>query len=157
MTLSNTKISSLYSIGGDVVFYRKDLYKCVGLYAQSLRDGSMVGVDIFGNEMTPTLAEDCLLSMVDYPGNDTYAENVAVNIQIGAYLVALWREYVAQSGVPGQGLPQLQSFSTIGLGLLMGCLYEAAQLIPMMPEDEVITPVIKSRFAAACTSANRLP
>lgn len=156
MTVFTETISPLYSIDGIVVFYQKNLYKSVNTFHQALLSGNSKAMDIFGNQLTPDVAAQHLLHMVDYPGELSYAEKVGINSQIGRYLVALWREYVASTGVAGQGIPQLQAFSPIGLGLLLGCLYEGALMIPSMPEDSVITPEIKSRFSLACLAADRL-
>lgn len=156
MTIFTDTISPLYTVGDEVVFYKKDLYKTVNQLHQELLAGEKAGMDIFGNVLESQVAANYLLRMVDYPGELSYAERVALNCQIGNYLVALWREYVYRTGAHGQGVAQLQAFSTIGLGLMMGCLYEAAQMIPQMPEDDVVNLVIKGRFAAACVAADRL-
>lgn len=156
MTITTSLISPLYTIGEEVVFYKKDLYKDLNALNASLLSGSAVGMDIFGNVLDPQTASTYLLRMVDYSPELTYAEKVLHNIQVGTWLVALWREWVVSTGITGQGLVQLQSFASIGLGLLMGCLYEASTLISALPEDEIVTPAIKTRFATACLVADRL-
>ena len=82
------------------------------------------------------------------------------NMELGLAIVAKWREYVilksAELGISGQGLVQLNAFSNIGIALTFGCLAEAAELIPAMAEDSVVTAEIKQKFISACLSADHI-
>jgi len=82
------------------------------------------------------------------------------NMELGLAIVAKWREYVilksAELGISGQGLVQLNAFSNIGIALTFGCLAEAAELIPAMAEDDVVTAEIKQKFISACLSADHI-
>ena len=82
------------------------------------------------------------------------------NMEFGMDIIAKWREYVIRKstelGISGQGLVQLNAFSNIALALITGCLSEAAQLIPLMTEDSIITAEIKQKFINACNSANHI-
>ena len=82
------------------------------------------------------------------------------NMELGLAIVAKWREYVilksAELGISGQGLVQLNAFSNIGIALTFGCLAEAAELIPSMVEDDVVTAEIKQKFISACLSADHI-
>ena len=81
-------------------------------------------------------------------------------MELGLDIVAKWREYcaikAAELGITGVGLTQLNAFSDIGIALTFGCLAEAAQLIPSMTEDSVVTAEIKAKFVNACLSADHI-
>lgn len=82
------------------------------------------------------------------------------NMELGLDIIAKWREYciikAAELGITGTGLTQLNAFSNIGIALTFGCLAEAAQLIPSMTEDSVVTAEIKAKFVNACLSADHI-
>lgn len=82
------------------------------------------------------------------------------NMEIGLAIVAKWREYVFlksdELGISSQGLVQLNAFSNIGIALTFGCLAEAAELIPSMTEDAVVTAEVKQKFINACLSADHI-
>lgn len=82
------------------------------------------------------------------------------NMELGLDIIAKWREYVilkaAELGITGIGLTQLSAFSSIGVALSFGCLAEAAQLIPSMTEDSIVTAEIKQKFVNACLSADHI-
>lgn len=82
------------------------------------------------------------------------------NMELGLDIVAKWREYcvrkAAELGIIGIGLTQLNAFSNIGIALSFGCLAEAAQLIPAMTEDSIVTAEIKQKFVNACLSADHM-
>lgn len=149
-------ISPLYSINGEVVFYRPGLHLDLETLVPKCSEESVECIDIFGRAVVPEKAVEYLLLMADFPRKKSVAENGLINIHVGTVLLALWREYVVNTGVQGQGLPQMAAFSTIGTGLLMGCLWEVSDLILAMPNDEVINDEIKARFSKACKTANRM-
>lgn len=117
--------------------------------------------DIFGNEVANYVA----ITEADNNRNrdsiitDTSGQ-ILRNMELGLAIVAKWREYVilksAELGVSGQGIEQLNSFSNIGVALTFGCLAEAAELIPSMVEDNVVTAEIKQKFIEACLSADHI-
>lgn len=82
------------------------------------------------------------------------------NMELGLDIITKWREYVilkaAELGINGVGLTQLNAFYFIGVALSFGCLAEAAQLIPSMPEDSIVTAEIKQKFVNACLSADHI-
>lgn len=82
------------------------------------------------------------------------------NMELGLDIIAKWREYcvtkAAELGITGVGLTHLNAFSNIGIALSFGCLVEAAQLIPSMTEDSIVTAEIKAKFVNACISANHM-
>ena len=82
------------------------------------------------------------------------------NMELGLDIIAKWREYcvikAAELGITGIGLTQLNAFSDIGVALSFGCLAEAAQLIPSMTEDSIVTAEIKQKFVNACLSADHI-
>lgn len=159
MAVTLYDISHLYE-AGEIIFYKKELYKTSGPLHNNILNGTVIAYDIFGNVMTPTDAAEQLLAMVDSPAPLTTTEAIFHNMQVGKQILALWREYViiksAELGITGQGLTQLQSFYLIECALLAGMLFEAAQMTMLMPEDQVITAFIKQRFATACNTADRL-
>ena len=116
---------------------------------------------IFGNEVASYAA-------VTEADNNRNRDSVIVdkggqilrNMELGLVLVAKWREYVIlksdELGISGQGLVQLNAFSNIGIALTFGCLSEAAELIPAMVEDNVVTAEIKQKFINACLSADHI-
>ena len=152
-------ISHLYE-AGEIIFYKKELYKTSGPLHNQILNGTVIAYDIFGNAMTPAEAAEQLLAMVDSPAPLTTPEAIIHNMEVGKQILALWREYVilksAELGITGQGITQLQSFYLIECALLAGMLFEAAQMTMIMPEDQVITAFIKQRFATACLTADRL-
>ena len=152
-------ISHLYE-AGEIIFYKKELYKTSGPLHNQILNGTVIAYDIFGNAMTPAEAAEQLLAMVDSPAPLTTPEAIIHNMEVGKQILALWREYVilksAELGITGQGITQLQSFYLIECALLAGMLFEAAQMTMLMPEDQVITAFIKQRFATACLTADRL-
>ena len=117
--------------------------------------------DIFGNEVASYAA-------VTEADNNRNRDSAIVgkggqilrNMELGLVLVAKWREYVFlksdELGISGQGLVQLNAFSNIGIALTFGCLSEAAELIPAMVEDNVVTAEIKQKFINACLSADHI-
>ena len=159
MTVTLYDISHLYE-AGEIIFYKKELYKTSGPLHNQILNGTVVAYDIFGNVMTPTEAAEQLLLMVDSPAPLTTTEAIYHNMEVGRQILALWREYViiksAELGITGQGITQLQNFYLIECALLAGMLYEASQMTLLMPEDQVITSYIKGRFAQACITADRL-
>ena len=117
--------------------------------------------DIFGNEVASYAA----VTEADNNRNrdSTIAgkgDQIIRNMELGLVLVAKWREYVFlksdELGISGQGLVQLNAFSNIGIALTFGCLSEAAELIPAMVEDNVVTAEIKQKFINACLSADHI-
>lgn len=152
-------ISHLYE-AGEIVFYKKELYKTSGPLHNQILSGTVVAYDIFGNVMTPAEAAEQLLAMVDSPAPLNTTEAIFHNMEVGKQILSLWREYViiksAELGITGQGITQLQNFYLIECALLAGMLFEAAQMTMLMPEDQVITAFIKQRFATACNTADRL-
>lgn len=149
-------ISPLYSINGEVVFYRPGINWDLETLVPKCSEESVECMDIFGRAIAPEKAVEYLLLMADFPRQKSVAENALINIQVGSVLLALWREYVVNTGVHGRGLSQMTAFSTIGVGLLLGCLGEVSDLILAMPNDEVIDDEIKARFSKACKTANRM-
>lgn len=153
-------ISQLYDAGGEIVFFKKELYKTSNVIHQKLLSGEVIAYDIFGRVIPVTDAAEQLLVMVDSPEELTTTEAIYHNMDIGKQILALWREYVIikskELGITGQGMEQLQSFYLIECALLAGMLYEASQMISDMPEDDIITPYIKQRFSTACITADRL-
>ena len=152
-------ISHLYE-AGEIIFYKKELYKISGSLHNQILNGTVIAYDIFGNVMTPTDAAEQLLAMVDSPAPLNTTEAIFHNMEVGKQILSLWREYViiksAELGITGQGITQLQNFYLIECALLAGMLFEAAQMTMLMSEDQVITAFIKQRFATACNTADRL-
>ena len=117
--------------------------------------------DIFGNEVASYAA-------VTEADNNRNRDSAIVdkggqilrNMELGLNIVSKWREYVilksSELGINGQGLVQLDAFSNIGIALTFGCLYEAAELIPSMVEDNIVTSEIKQKFINACLSADHI-
>ena len=117
--------------------------------------------DIFGNDVI-------MFDAVTESGNNRNRDSTITgkggqilrNMELGLAIVAKWREYVilksAELGISGQGLVQLNAFSNIGIALTFGCLAEAAELIPSMVEDDVVTAEIKQKFISACLSADHI-
>lgn len=117
--------------------------------------------DIFGNEVANYVA----ITEADNNRNRDSTitgkgGQILRNMELGIAIVAKWREYVilksAELGISGQGLAQLNAFSSIGIALTFGCLSEAAELIPAMAEDSVVTAEIKQKFIEACLSADHI-
>lgn len=159
MILTLYNIPRIYE-AGEIIFYKKELYKISGSLHNQILNGTVVAYDIFGNVMTPTDAAEQLLAMVDSPAPLNTNEAIFHNMEVGKQILSLWREYViiksAELGITGQGITQLQSFYLIECALLAGMLYEASQMVLTMAENVVITPYIKQRFSNACLSADRL-
>lgn len=117
--------------------------------------------DIFGNEVVSYAA-------VTEADNNRNRDSSIVgkggqilrNMELGLVIVAKWREYVflksEELGISGQGLAQLNAFSNIGIALTFGCLAEAAELIPSMAEDSIVTAEIKQKFINACLSGDHI-
>ena len=117
--------------------------------------------DIFGNEVASYIA----ITEADNNRNRDSViagkgDQIIRNMELCLNIVALWREYVFlksdELGISGQGLVQLNAFSNIGIALTFGCLSEAAELIPAMVEDNVVTAEIKQKFINACLSADHI-
>lgn len=159
MIIKLYNISHLYE-AGEIVFFKKELYKVSNDLHQKILSGEVIAYDIFGRTMDASDATDQLLIMVDSPVVLTTTEAIYHNMELGKQILALWREYVilksAELGISGQGMTQLQNFYLIECALLAGMLYEASQMISDMPEDDIITPYIKQRFSTACITADRL-
>lgn len=159
MILTLYDIPRIYE-AGEIIFYKKELYKISGSLHNQILNGTVVAYDIFGNAMAPAEAAEQLLAMVDSPAPLNTTEAIFHNMEVGKQILSLWREYViiksAELGITGQGITQLQNFYLIECALLAGMLFEAAQMTMLMPEDQVITAFIKQRFATACNTADRL-
>lgn len=159
MIIKLYNISHLYE-AGEIVFFKKELYKVSNDLHQKILSGEVIAYDIFGRTMDASDATDQLLIMVDSPVVLTTTEAIYHNMELGKQILALWREYVilksAELGISGQGMTQLQNFYLLECALLAGMLYEASQMISDMPEDDIITPYIKQRFSTACITADRL-
>lgn len=138
----------LYSIDGVVVFG-----KVVEVPASGTHDFR----DIFNQTMSLSDAASAVapLRNRDRIVVDT-ASQVARNMELGAAIIALWREYVIRVGLGGQSLSQLSAMGSVIVALLSGCLLEAGIIISSLPTDEVVTADIKARFQAACTSADHI-
>ena len=117
--------------------------------------------DIFGNDVIGYVAvaeadnnRNRDSAIVDKSGQ------ILRNMELGLNIVAKWREYVILKtddlGISGQGIEHLNAFSNIGIALTFGCLAEAAELIPSMVEDDVVTAEIKQKFINACLSADHI-
>lgn len=117
--------------------------------------------DIFGNTVSMYVASDESNNNINRDSviNSTY-HKIKRNMELGLDIIAIWREYVflksAELGISGQGLIQLNAFSDIGIALSFGCLAEAAELIPSMTEDSIVTAEIKAKFVNACISADHI-
>ena len=117
--------------------------------------------DILGNIVSMYVASDESNNNInrDSSINSTYRK-IKRNMELGLDIIAKWREYVffksAELGINGQGLIQLNAFSDIGIALSFGCLAEAAELIPSMTEDSIVTAEIKAKFVNACLSADHI-
>ena len=159
MILTLYDIPRIYE-AGEIIFYKKELYKISGSLHNQILNGTVVAYDIFGNAITSAEAAEQLLAMVDSPAPLNTTEAIVHNMEVGKQILSLWREYViiksAELGITGQGITQLQNFYLIECALLAGMLFEAAQMTMLMPEDQVITAFIKQRFATACNTADRL-
>ena len=149
MTIKLYNISHLYE-AGEIVFFKKELYKTSNSLHQQILNGEVIPYDIFGNVMPAVEAVEQLLAMVDSPAPLNTTEAIFHNMEVGRQILALWREYViiksAELGITGHGITQLQNFYLIECALLAGMLYEASQMTLLMPEDQVITSYIKGRF-----------
>lgn len=159
MIIKLYNISHLYE-AGEIVFFKKELYKTSNALHQNILSGAVVAYDIFGNAMTASDAAEQLLIMVDSPDVLTLTEAIYHNMELGKQILALWREYVIikskELGITGQGIEQLEQFYLIECALLGGMLYEASQMMLDIPENVVITSYIKQRFSQACLSADRI-
>ena len=159
MILTLYDIPRIYE-AGEIIFYKKELYKISGSLHNQILNGTVVAYDIFGNAITSAEAAEQLLAMVDSPAPLNTTEAIVHNMEVGKQILSLWREYViiksAELGITGQGITQLQNFYLIECALLAGMLFEAAQMTMLMPEDRVITAFIKQRFSTACNTADRL-
>lgn len=151
-------ISHLYE-AGEIVYYKKDLYKISGQLHSDILNNTIKAYNIFGEEMAPDEAAAQLLLMVDNPAPLSRTAAIYHNMDIGKQILALWREYVMIKSdalsITGQGIPQLKNFFLIECALLGGMLNEASQMISEAPEDSIVTPLIKQRFSTACLTANR--
>ena len=159
MIITLYDIPHLYE-AGEIIFYKKELYKTSGPLHNQILNGTVIAYDIFGNVMPPADAAEQLLAMVDSPAPLNTTEAIYHNMEVGKQILSLWREYViiksAELGITGQGIAQLQNFYLLECALLAGMLYEASQMVLAMPEDSVITAFIKGRFSTACLTADRL-
>jgi hypothetical protein len=159
MIIKLYNISHLYE-AGEIVFFKKELYKTSNELHQHILNGTVVAYDIFGNAMSANDAADQLLIMVDSPDVLTLTEAIYHNMEVGKQILALWREYVilksTELGISGHGMTQLSNFYLIECALLAGMLWEASQMVLAMPCNEVITEYIKHRFSQACITADRL-
>lgn len=158
-------INTLYNISplfeaGEIVFYKKELYKTSNQLHSDILNGVVIPFDIFGNEMDKVEAAEHLLSMIDSPEILSTSQAIYHNMQLGKQILALWREYVIIKskalGITGQGLEQIQQFYLVECALLGGMLWEASQMVLAIPENDVITSYIKNRFSHACLSADRI-
>lgn len=159
MTIKLYDISHLFE-AGEIVFFKKELYKTSNSLHQQILNGEVTPYDIFGNAMSPDDAATQLLRMVDSPEILSTPESIYHNMELGKQILALWREYVIikskELGITGQGIEQLEQFYLIECALLGGMLYEASQMVLDIPENVVITSYIKQRFSQACLSADRI-
>lgn len=159
MIIKLYNISHLYE-AGEIVFFKKELYKTSNALHQNILSGAVVAYDIFGNVMTASDAAEQLLIMVDSPDVLTLTEAIYHNMEVGKQILALWREYVilksTELGISGHGMTQLSNFYLIECALLAGMLWEASQMVLAIPCNEVITEYIKQRFSTACITADRL-
>lgn len=138
----------LYSIDDNVVF---------GKVVPVPTEAGHVFKDILGRTLT---VGEAAIAVSDLANRDRTvvdtASQVARNMELGASLIALWREYVITVGLGGQSLSQLSSMGSVIVALLSGCLLEAGLIISSLPTDEVVTEEIKARFQAACASADHI-
>lgn len=159
MTIKLYDISHLFE-AGEIVFFKKELYKTSNSLHQQILNGEVTPYDIFGNVMPQNDAANQLLSMVDSPEILSTTEAIYYNMELGKQILALWREYVIikskELGITGQGIEQLEQFYLIECALLGGMLYEASKMVLDIPENAVITSYIKQRFSQACLSADRI-
>ena len=159
MTIKLYDISHLFE-AGEIVFFKKELYKNSNSLHRQILNGEVTPYDIFGNVMSPDDAANQLLNMVDSPEILSTTEAIYYNMELGKQILALWREYVIikskELGITGQGIEQLEQFYLVECALLGGMLWEASQMVLEMPENEVITSYIKNRFSQACLSADRI-
>lgn len=149
----------LLKIDDEVVFYSETLPKRALALSLSLDNGSRA-YDIQGKEMDAETAKKELVLMQNPAGYSSTIQKIAKNSEVGNSLIFLWREYSIDKGkelgISGQGVPMLQSMTSLIQAFQTGCLSEAADLIAQIPETEVITYQIKQNFSDACTSADLL-
>jgi len=93
MTIKLYDISHLFE-AGEIVFFKKELYKTSNSLHQQILNGDVTPYDIFGNVMSPNDAANQLLNMVDSPEIISTTEAIYYNMELGKQILALWREYV---------------------------------------------------------------
>lgn len=117
--------------------------------------------DIFGDDV---IMFDAVTESGNNRDRDSTITNtcckIVRNMELGKQVLAKFREWVyrknAELGISGNGVELLQAFYMIEAALLAGMLSEASTLISQITETAVVTAECKTKFSAACLSADHM-
>lgn len=117
--------------------------------------------DIFGDDV---IMFDAITESGNNRDRDSTITNtcckIVRNMELGKQVLAKFREWVYRKneelGISGNGVELLSSFYMIECALLAGMLFEASELISQITETAVITADCKTKFSAACLSADHM-
>ena len=117
--------------------------------------------DIFGDDV---IMFDAITESGNNRDRDSAITNtcckIVRNMELGKQVLAMFREWVYRKneelGISGNGVELLSSFYMIECALLAGMLFEASELISQITETAVITADCKTKFSAACLSADHM-
>jgi len=142
----------LYSINDTVVFGKA--FSVPSHPTPRLRD--LFGEDVSNAE---AISEADKNRNRDSTVTNTFTK-ITRNMELGKIILAKFREWVYRKneelGISGNGVELLSSFYMIECALLAGMLSEASQLISQITENAVITAECKTKFRAACLSADHI-
>lgn len=117
--------------------------------------------DLFGEDvsMAEAISEADKNRNIDSTVTNTCCK-ITRNMELGKIILAKFREWVYRKneelGISGNGVELLSSFYMIECALLAGMLFEASELISQITETAVITADCKTKFSAACLSADHM-
>jgi len=149
------KISNLYKIGSEVVYYSTSLNTNRQTTYQALLNGEVVGIDTDGEVMSAEDASNDFLLMADYApaGVLTPLSQIERNMDVGKFIIIAVRSAIVENP---DGVSTLQKLSSIVLAVQIGMLHTASMMIEAVEPDDVLTVDRLTRWKEMLVSADAI-
>lgn len=149
------KISTLLKVDTNLVFYSPTLGGVRQAYVDGLKDGSMVGTDIYGAAMTPDAAVEAFLYMADWTVDTETRDAVYRNLEIAPIMVSLVRAEMIDVGL-ADPVATMAKLSDVIATVNMGMFREAEALFGLVVPDAFLTEARIGRYQEALSASDAI-
>jgi hypothetical protein len=147
------KLSRLYKVDDNSVFYKTNLDSVRQEYYNGLRTGTMQGYATDLSPMSSEEATQAFLLMADYFKPLNTSEEVLRNIEVSKFLIAVVREELLNET---DGEIYINKLKDVIISLQTGAFDVASGILLGMIPDDVITTERLDRWSDLCLCADAM-